>query len=143
MNETKPLEILLVEDNPGDVVLAEIFFEEEGIFCNLQVATDGEMASEILHGEGRYGHSHKPDIVFLDINLPKRDGRQILHEMKTTPELRDLPVAILSSSKIDVDLIEVFQLHPDCYVIKPLDLNNFSRTIAAYQQLSFSIDDMR
>lgn len=139
MNQTKPLQILLVEDNRGDVLLAEAFFEEEGILCDVHVAPDGEVALDMLHKRGEYENFTTPDIVFLDINVPKKNGREILKEMKDDAQLKNLPVAMLTSAVHDTDDIQAYGLHPNCYVQKSLDIDKFSKVVAAFDGVDFRI----
>ncbi len=119
------VEILLVEDNPGDVRLTKEAMKEGKIRNNLSVASDGVEAMAFLRREGKYADAPRPDVVLLDLNLPKKDGRAVLKEIKEDPNLRRIPVVILTSSKADEDVLNSYDLHANCYVTKPGDLEQF------------------
>ena len=121
----KPVEILLVEDNEGDVGLIEEVFEEAKIRNNLHVAEDGEEAILFLHGEGKFSGSPRPDIILLDLNLPKKDGREVLREIKEDNNLKNIPVVILTTSGAEKDILRSYALHSNAYVTKPLDFDQF------------------
>lgn len=126
---TKLIEILLVEDNEGDVGLIEEVLEETNIKNNLNVATDGEEAILFLHGEGKFSGSSRPDIILLDLNLPKKDGREVLREIKEDSNLKNIPVIILTTSQAEKDIQRAYELHANAYVNKPLDFDQFIRTV--------------
>ncbi len=119
------VEILLVEDNPGDVRLTKEAMKEGKIRNNLSVASDGVEAMAFLRREGKYADAPRPDVVMLDLNLPKKDGRSVLKEIKEDPNLRRIPVVILTSSKADEDVLNSYDLHANCFVTKPGDLEQF------------------
>ena len=119
------VEILLVEDNPGDVRLTKEAMKEGKIRNNLSVASDGVEAMAFLRREGKYTDAPRPDVVLLDLNLPKKDGRSVLKEIKEDPNLRRIPVVVLTSSKADEDVINSYDLHANCYITKPGDLEQF------------------
>ncbi|MDQ1252267.1 MAG: hypothetical protein QG646_1385 [Euryarchaeota archaeon] len=121
----KPVEILLVEDNAGDVGLIEEVFEETKIRYNLHVAEDGEEAILFLYGEGKFLGSPLPDIVLLDLNLPKKDGREVLKEIKENETLKKIPVVILTTSQAEKDILRAYELHANAYINKPLDFDQF------------------
>jgi|SRR5665647_1267783 CheY-like chemotaxis protein len=121
----KPVEILLVEDNEGDVGLIEEVFEEAKIRNNLHIAEDGEEAILFLHGEGKFSGSPRPDIIFLDLNLPKKDGREVLREIKEDNNLKNIPVVVLTTSGAEKDILRSYALHSNAYVTKPLDFDQF------------------
>ena len=137
MNNIRPLEILLVEDNSVDILLAKIFFQDNTINCNIDVATHGEMALEMLQKQGQYASAVTPDIVFLDINMPRIDGRQVLGKMKDDPHLCNIPVAMLTSSTVDKDLIQLHGLPPSCYINKSLDIDKFNHAISSFDTLEW------
>jgi CheY-like chemotaxis protein len=118
----KPVEILLVEDNPGDIRLIQEAFKEGGIFSHLNIARDGEQALAFLRQEGNYSKSPRPSIILLDLNLPRKDGREVLAEIKKDKALRQIPVVILSTSTATEDVRRAYDLHANCYVPKPLDV---------------------
>jgi two-component system, chemotaxis family, response regulator Rcp1 len=120
-----PVEILLVEDSPGDVLLTREALRDAKIRLNLQVAADGEEAMALLRREGKYATAPRPDLVLLDLNLPKKDGREVLQEIKADANLAIIPVVILTTSASEVDILRSYQLHANCFVTKPVDLEQF------------------
>lgn len=126
---SKPVEILLVEDNEGDVGLIEEVFEEIKIRNNLHVAEDGEMAVHYLLGEGKYSGSTLPDLVLLDLNLPKKDGREVLEEIKSDDNLKNIPIVILTTSQAEKDILKAYDLHANAYVNKPIDFEQFIEVV--------------
>ena len=127
----KPVEILLVEDNKGDVGLIEEVFEEAKIRNNLHVAEDGEEAMLYLRGKGKFSGSLRPDIVILDLNLPNKDGREVLREIKEDNNLKNIPVIILTSSIAEKDILRAYELNANAYVTKPLDFNQFINVVGS------------
>jgi CheY-like chemotaxis protein len=125
----KPVEILLVEDNEGDIGLIEEVFEEAKIRNNLHVAEDGEEAVLFLHGEGKFSGSPRPDIILLDLNLPKKDGREVLKEIKENASFKRIPVVILTTSNAEKDILKAYDLHANAYITKPLDFNQFLKVV--------------
>jgi two-component system, chemotaxis family, response regulator Rcp1 len=121
----KPIEILLVEDNPGDIRLTLEAFKEGKCNNRIQVARDGEEAMQYLRKQGRHAESPRPDLILLDLNLPKRDGRSILQEIKTDPDLMRIPVVILTTSKAEEDILKTYNLHANCYITKPVEIEEF------------------
>ena len=121
----KSVEILLVEDNEGDVGLIEEVLEEAKIRNSLHIAEDGEEAMLFLQGEGKFAGSPRPDIILLDLNLPKKDGREVLREIKEDNALKSIPVVILTTSGAEKDILRAYDLHANAYVTKPLDFNQF------------------
>jgi len=120
-----PIEILLVEDNPGDVRLTREALKEGKVYSNLHTAKDGVEAMDFLHRRGRYKDVPRPDIILLDLNLPKKDGREVLQEIKTDDQLKRIPVVVLTTSKAEEDVLRTYNLHANCYVTKPVDLEKF------------------
>ncbi len=125
----KPVEILIVEDNEGDVGLIEEVFEEAKIRNNLHVAEDGEEAILFLHGKGKFSGSPRPDIIILDLNLPNKDGREVLREIKEDNTLKKIPVIVLTTSNAEKDILKSYDLHANAYVTKPLDFNQFIKVV--------------
>ena len=123
--EGSPIEILLVEDNPGDHRLTKEALKEGKVFNNLSWVKDGMEALDFLHRRGKHVRATRPDIILLDLNLPKKDGRQVLAEIKADPDLRAIPVVILTTSKAEEDVLRSYDLHANCYVTKPVDLDKF------------------
>ena len=135
----KPVEILLVEDNAGDVGLIEEVFEEAKIRNNIHVAEDGEEAMLYLHGEGKFLGSPRPDIVLLDLNLPKKDGREVLKEIKEDSNLKNIPVVVLTTSNAEKDILRTYDLHVNAYITKPLDFNEFMKVIESIESFWLEI----
>jgi two-component system, chemotaxis family, response regulator Rcp1 len=124
-NEGEPVEILLVEDNAGDYRLTKEALKEGKVYNNLYWAKDGIEALDFLKRRGKHADVPRPDIILLDLNLPKKDGRQVLAEIKADEELRSIPVVILTTSKAEEDVLRSYDLHANCYVTKPVDLDKF------------------
>ena len=120
-----PVEILLVEDNPGDYRLTKEALREGKVFNNLHWAQDGVDAVDFLKRRGKHARAPRPDIILLDLNLPKKDGREVLSEIKSDDELKSIPVVILTTSKAEEDVLKSYDLHANCYVTKPVDLDKF------------------
>lgn len=138
-NVFKQTEILLVEDNPGDVRLTIEAFKESKIRNSLHVAGDGVEALAYLRREGRYSDALRPDLILLDLNLPKKDGRQVLKEIKEDPVLKRIPVAVMTTSKAEEDIIRSYDLHANCYISKPIDLDQFISVVRSLENFWFSI----
>jgi chemotaxis family two-component system response regulator Rcp1 len=124
-DESPPVEILLVEDNPGDYRLTKEALHEGKVYNNLHWAKDGVEAIEFLKRRGKFANVPRPDIILLDLNLPKKDGREVLSEIKQDGDLRSIPVVILTTSKAEEDVLRSYDLHANCYVTKPVDLDKF------------------
>ncbi len=129
MKITRPFNILLIEDNAGDVRLTQEAFKEAGIDINLEVAMDGLEAIHKLRKKPPYEDQSTPDLVLLDLNLPKLDGREVLEQIKTDIELKKIPVVILSTSNAEQDIINSYNLHVNCYLTKPVDFDSFFELI--------------
>jgi len=138
-SQGRPVEILLVEDNPGDVRLTREALAEGKVRNNLHVAVDGVKALEFLRREGEYAGVVRPDLVLLDLNLPRKDGRQVLAEIKADPALRYIPVVILTSSEAESDIARAYDLHANCYITKPVDLDQFIHVVRSIEDFWFSI----
>lgn len=123
------MEILLVEDNPGDVLLTREILSEGAIDCNLHVTKDGVEAMDFLHRAGAYSQAPRPDMILLDLNLPKKDGREVLAEVKQDPRLRRIPVLILTTSQSAFDIEKTYDLQANCYITKPVDLDEFAAVV--------------
>jgi CheY-like chemotaxis protein len=129
----KPIEILLVEDNPGDVRLTQEAFKEGKVSNNLNVARDGVEALAYLRQEGEYASAPRPDVILLDLNLPKKDGREVLAEIKEDPDLRRIPVVVLTTSLAEQDILRSYNLHANCYITKPVDLERFITVVKSIE----------
>ncbi|SHO52920.1 response regulator [Desulfopila aestuarii] len=138
----KLIEILLVEDNPGDVDLAREALESNKIRNNLHVARDGEEAMAFLKKEGQYAAAPRPDLVILDLNLPKKDGREVLAEMKSDTLLKSIPVVILTSSKAEEDIVRSYNLHANCYISKPLNFHSFVQVVESIKNFWLTIVEL-
>ena len=124
-----PLEVLLVEDSPGDVRLTQEAFAAANISVHLNVATDGVEAMAFLRREGAYAHAPRPDLTLLDLNMPRMDGRQVLAQIKNDENLKTIPIAILTTSESEADIAKSYQLHANCYLCKPVQLNAFESLV--------------
>ena len=136
---TKPIEILLVEDNPGDIQLTRIALEDNKMNINLSVAEDGVEALEFLSKEGKYADAPHPDLVLLDLNLPKKDGREVLAQMKADPIFKRIPVVILTTSQAEEDVLKAYNLCANCYITKPVDLDQFVKIVRSIESFWFTI----
>ena len=135
----KAIEILLVEDNPGDVRLTIEAFKEGQISNNLHVVKDGVEAMAFLRRKGSYAAVVHPDLILLDLNLPKKAGSEVLAEIKADEELKRIPVVILTTSNADEDILKAYNLHANCYIAKPLDLEQFVRVIKLIEDFWLTI----
>jgi CheY-like chemotaxis protein len=135
----REIEILLVEDNPGDVRLTREALDEGRVMNNLHVASDGVQALEYLRREGKFATAPTPDLIFLDLNLPRMDGRELLAIVKADPNLRRIPVVILTTSKAEEDILRTYDLHANCYITKPVDLDQFITAIKSVEEFWFTI----
>jgi two-component system response regulator len=135
----KPIEILLVEDNPGDVDLTREALEIGKLNNILHVVDDGEEAMAFLRREGQYAKTSRPDLVLLDLNLPRKNGREVLAEIKSDENLKRIPVVILTTSKAEEDILKTYNLHANCYVTKPIDLDQFIKVVHAIEEFWLTI----
>jgi CheY-like chemotaxis protein len=135
----RPVEILLVEDNPGDVRLTQEALREGKVRNNLNVATDGVEALAYLRREGKYADAARPDLILLYLNLPRKDGRQELAEIKADADLKTIPVVILTTSKAVEDILRSYDLHANCYVTKPVDLDQFITVVKSIEDFWLTI----
>lgn len=133
------VEILLIEDNSGDVRLTIEALKEQQINNNLHVVNDGEEALAFLRNEGAYAAAPRPHLIFLDLNLPKRHGREVLAEIKNDERLKRIPVIVLTTSKSDEDIAKSYDLHANCYIIKPADFERFVEIIHSIKEFWFSV----
>lgn len=135
----RPLEILLVEDNPGDVRLTEEALKETNIRNMLNVVRDGLEALDYLRCTGKYSNAVRPDIMLLDLNLPKKDGREVLEEIKKDEWLKEIPVVVLSTSNAENDIIRAYKYHANCYITKPINFDQFVNIIRSTIDFWFNI----
>lgn len=136
---SRQVEFLLAEDNPGDVRLTQEALRDSKIRNNLNVVTDGVEAIAFLRRQGKYANAPTPDVVLLDLNLPKKDGREVLAEIKSDPVLKRIPVVIITSSEAEQDILRTYDLHANCYVSKPVDLDQFIKVIQAIENFWLTI----
>lgn len=139
LTNARPIEILLVEDDPGDVLIAKEALEQSKLANNLHVAVNGEEALAFLRHDGEFADQPKPDLVLLDLNLPRRDGREVLAEVKADPELRRIPVVILTTSQAEEDIIKSYDLHANAYVTKPVDFAQFVKVVQQIDEFFFTV----
>lgn len=132
-------EILLVEDNPGDVRLTMEAMRESKMRNRVTVVSDGEQAIDYLQRRGRFAGATRPDLILLDLNLPKKDGREVLQEIKAVEELRRIPVVVLTTSKAEDDICRTYDLHANCYITKPMDLDRFIEVVQQIEGFWLSI----
>lgn len=135
----QPIELLLVEDSPGDVELTREALTESRIANRLHVVEDGEQAIEFLEKRGRFADAVRPDLVLLDLNLPRKDGREVLRHIKLHPDLAPIPVVILTTSRAEEDVLRTYELHANCYITKPVDVNQFFEVIKSIQDFWLTV----
>jgi two-component system, chemotaxis family, response regulator Rcp1 len=138
-NGVRTLRILLVEDNPADVRLTEEVLSEVAIPSELTTVSNGENAIACLRREGSFAGAVLPDIILLDLNLPKKDGREVLAEIKGDPALKSIPVIVLTTSRAEQDVRAAYDLHANCYIVKPLDLDQFLSVVRSTVDFWFNI----
>jgi two-component system response regulator len=137
--DATPIEILLVEDSPGDVRLTQEAMRDAKVQNNLHVVSDGLEATSFLWRKGKHANALRPDLVLLDLNLPKKGGREVLEEIKKDPSLKSIPVVVLTTSAAEVDILRSYQLHANCYITKPVDLDQFLRVVKAIDNFWLTI----
>ncbi len=137
--QSLPVDILLVEDNAGDVRLTREVLKDSKVRNNLIVATNGEEALSCLRKQGKFAGTVLPDLILLDLNLPVKDGRQVLAEIKDDPDLKRIPVVILTTSKAEEDILKTYNLHANCYVTKPVDLEQFVKVVKSLEDFWLAI----
>lgn len=133
------IQVLLVEDNPGDVRLTKEALKEGKLLNQLTVVGDGVEALLLLRKEGKYAHAIQPELILLDLNLPKKDGREVLAEIKADPKLRRIPVVVLTTSSAEEDILKIYDLHANCYITKPVDLEQFMGVVKSIEDFWVSV----
>jgi CheY-like chemotaxis protein len=133
------IEILLVEDSPADVLLTREAFAHNKIVNALHVAEDGIQALDFLYRRGAYASAPRPDLILLDLNLPRKNGREVLAEIKADPDLRAIPIVVLTTSSADEDILRAYNLNANCYVVKPVGFDNFTQAIQSIRHFWFSV----
>ncbi|MER5704219.1 response regulator [Micromonospora sp. NPDC002296] len=134
-----PIEVLLVEDDPGDVLMTQEAFEEHKLRNRLTVVSDGDEALAYLRREGQFADAVAPDLILLDLNLPRRDGREVLEEIKQDEQLCRIPVVVLTTSQADEDILRSYQLHANAYVTKPVDFEQFISVVRQIDEFFVSV----
>ncbi len=135
----KVVDILLVEDSPSDVLLAKEALEDSKIANNLHEVTDGVEAMKFLRKEGPYTRAPRPDLILLDLNLPKKDGREVLAEIKSDENLKRIPVVVLTTSKSEADVMRAYGLHANCYIVKPVNFEQFVQVVRSIEHFWFAV----
>lgn len=136
---SKPIDILLIEDNPGDVRLTKEVLKEGKVSNNLSVVKDGVEAIKFLRREGQYAAEPQPDLILLDLNLPRMDGREVLEKIKKDPNWQLIPVVILTTSSAEEDIIKSYNLHANCYITKPVDLDQFINVVKSVEDFWLTV----
>ncbi len=139
METGKQIDILLIEDNIGDITLTKKTLSKSKIMNNLTVIQDGDEAIEYLSKKGKYSEATTPDVILLDLNLPKKSGQEILNEIKSNELTRHIPVVVLTTSKKEEDILRSYNLHANCFVSKPIDLNQFQEVVSTIEDFWFTI----
>ena len=137
--DIRQMEILMVEDNPTDVLLAKEALSNVKTVNYVHVAQDGIEAMEFLHQEGQFAKAPRPDLIFLDLNMPRKNGHEVLTEIKADAGLRSIPVLILTTSKATTDIVKAYACHANCYIIKPVDFDHFTLAIQSVQDFWFAV----
>ena len=135
----KPIEILLVEDNPGDVRLTREALKSGKVWSNLHVVEDGEAALTFLRQQGSYTYAPRPDLILLDLNLPKKDGREVLSIIKADEHLKRIPVVVLTTSQAEEDILKAYNLNANCYITKPVDFDQFLKVVRVVEEFWLTI----
>src|SRR3989304_2196312 len=133
------VEILMVEDNPADVRLTREAFKDAKVLNHMNIVVDGEEAMAFLRQEGKYADAPRPDLILLDLNLPKKDGREVLAEIKKDPELKRIPIVVLTTSDDEKDVFKAYDLHVNAYVTKPVDLHQFMKVVEAVEDFWLTV----
>jgi CheY-like chemotaxis protein len=136
---TKPVDILVIEDNPGDTRIIKEVLSSNKIFCNLHTVKDGIEAMNFLYQKKEFTEAPRPDLILLDLNLPKKDGREVLAEVKNDYNLRQIPVVVMTSSQAEEDIFRSYDLHANCYISKPLELDQFVMAVKSIEDFWFSL----
>ena len=137
--KARPVEILMIEDNPGDVRLTQEALKEGRLWNHLTVARDGMEAVDYLHRSGRFQNATCPDLILLDLNLPKKDGREVLADIKSDEKLKSIPVVILTTSRAEEDIVKSYKLHANCYITKPVDFQQFASVVRSIEDFWFTV----
>lgn len=139
ISNIKLIDILVVEDNPGDARLIMEVLKTNKIHNSLTIVSDGVEAMDFLNRRGEYHSSPRPDLIFLDLNLPRKDGREVLAELKNDENLKQIPVVVMTMSQAEEDILKSYSLHANCYVTKPIDLDQFVKVVESIEEFWFSL----
>jgi two-component system, chemotaxis family, response regulator Rcp1 len=134
-----PIRVLLVEDSPTDVLMTRTAMEQGKLHVELDIVEDGVEAVDFLRRTGRFSEARRPDLILLDLNLPRKDGREVLAEIKADPDLKVIPVCVLTSSKAEEDVARSYGLHANCYVVKPVNFESFNAVVRSIETFWFSV----
>jgi two-component system response regulator len=137
--QVKPIEILLVEDSPGDILIAREALSEAKLLNTIHVAEDGVEAMDFLHKRGKFASAPTPDLILLDLNLPRKSGREVLAEIKADEKFKHIPVVVLTTSSAEEDILKSYNLHANCYVVKPVEFDSFVKAVQSIQHFWFSV----
>jgi CheY-like chemotaxis protein len=135
----KPIEVLLVEDNPGDAQLTRIALSDGKMCINLSLTEDGVDALAFLRKEGQYADAPRPDLILLDLNLPRKDGREVLADIKADPSLKRIPIVVLTTSQSDTDILKAYELAANCFITKPVDFDQFVKIVQTIEDFWFTV----
>lgn len=138
-NGLRCVEILLVEDNPGDVRLTLEVLKDTKLCNSIHVVGDGIEALDFLYKRGSYTNAVRPDLILLDLNLPRKNGREVLEDIKENPALKNIPIVVLTTSNAEQDILKSYELHANCYITKPVDLDQFAKIVSSIEEFWFSI----
>lgn len=133
------IEILLVEDSPADILIAREALSEAKLINTIHVAEDGVEAMDFLHKHGKFASAPTPDLILLDLNLPRKNGREVLTEIKADEKLKQIPVVVLTTSSAEEDILKSYNLHANCYVVKPVEFESFVKAVQSIQHFWFSV----
>lgn len=139
VSETRPIEILLVEDSPSDATLTIEALKEGKVANKLNLVEDGVEAMAYLRRQGKYAKAARPDLIMLDLNLPRKDGREVLEELKNDPVLKTIPIIVLTTSRSDKDILRSYELHANCYITKPVDFTHFIDVVRSIEQFWLTV----
>jgi chemotaxis family two-component system response regulator Rcp1 len=138
-NVARPIEILMVEDSIDDIEITIEALKSAKMHNNLNAVRDGVQAMAYLHQQGEFSGAARPDVILLDLNMPRMDGRQVLEQIKSDPDLQKIPVVVLTTSQADEDILRAYELHANCYITKPVDLEQFSKVVNAIEDFWFTV----
>ncbi|HWA86447.1 MAG TPA: response regulator [Opitutus sp.] len=139
MTRNKPITILMAEDNPTDVMLTKEALEHAKLLNTLHIVEDGIEALDFLNRRGKYAKAPRPDLILLDLNMPRKNGQEVLAEIKDDPKLKHIPVVVLTTSKAEEDVVKAYGLYANCYVIKPVDFDVFAEVVRSIERFWFTV----